>query len=370
MVPSNYRPSKIVVDLEAISSNIKSELNRLDKGQELFAVVKANAYGHGAVEVAKKAIASGASGLCVSNLNEALELREAGIKTQILILSYVSLDYLPLVIEHDLTLTAPSYEWLEDLAKQTSEPVKIHLKIDTGMGRIGIANPEEMILANELIINNPLIIFEGLFTHFSKADSTDESYVALQQKRFIKALEIFGTDMRYIHTSNSATALWHNAWESNLIRFGDAMYGMNPSGNELVPPYELTQALTLETELIHVKEVKAGEKIGYGTTYETSGDEIIGTLPIGYADGLIRRFQGFEVLVNGKKAPIVGRVCMDQCMIRLEENLPVGTKVTIFGTNGELFNSVQQGAEHVGTINYEVTCGLTDRLPREFVGAV
>ncbi|MDT2864632.1 alanine racemase [Vagococcus carniphilus] len=367
MEPNIYGPSQVVVNLNHIRHNVKEELKRLDHGTSLYAVVKANGYGHGAIEVAKAAIEAGATGLCVSNLNEAIELRKNEMTEPILVMGYVSLKYLDIVLENDITLTATNLEWLKELDKRVTKEIKIHLKIDTGMGRIGLNDSEEMKLANELFKSNPLINFEGLFTHFSKADSKDNQYFELQQKRFSKALAIFGEDIPYIHTSNSATALWHDAWKSNLVRYGDAMYGMNPSGNELDEPFKLKQALTLETEIIHIKGVEKGEKIGYGATYETSSKEWIATLPIGYADGLIRKFQGFNCLVNGKQAPIVGRICMDQCMIRVDGYLPIGTKVTIFGRDGDLFNSVQKGAEYVDTINYEVTCGLTDRLPRVYI---
>ena len=367
MIPSNYRPSKIIVDLKAIEYNVKEELRRLGEGKTLFAVVKANGYGHGSVEVAKAAISAGATGLCVSNLDEALELRQTGLTVPILVLSYVSLEQLDLMIDNQITPVAPSVEWLKELSSLLKTPFQVHLKIDTGMGRIGLYGVSEMLDAKQVIDQTPNIILEGLCTHFSTADTKDTSHFELQQERFNQALEIFGDEMLYIHTSNSATALWHNAWKSNMVRFGDAMYGMNPSGNELEPPYPLKQALSLETEIIHVKEMQSGEKIGYGATYETSDKEWVATLPIGYADGFIRSFQGYEVIVEGIRTPIIGRICMDQCMIHLPKRLPVGTKVTIFGANQGVFNSVQSGAEYIKTINYEVTCGLTDRLPRIYV---
>lgn len=368
MVPSFCRPSRVVVDLEAIRHNVSEEKKRIGIEKELFAVVKANGYGHGAVQVAKAAIEAGATGLAVSNLDEALELRRANIVEPILVLSYVSIEFVPLAITNDITLTATNLEWIKNLNNIVKQSIKIHLKIDSGMGRVGLNDIDEMKEANQILKSNSLINFEGLFTHFAKADSLDTSYVALQQERFTKAIDIFGRDIKYIHASNSALALWHDAWESNLVRFGVAMYGMNPSGTEVKEPFILKQALTLETEITHVKQLEQGEKVGYGITYETSEKEWIATLPIGYADGLIRKYQGFEVLVNGKKMPIVGRICMDQCMIKLDEKLPVGTKVTIFGSNGEQCNSIQSGAAYVETINYEVTCILTDRLPRVYLG--
>lgn len=368
MKPSFFRPSQIIIDLNAIAYNIEKEIERLEEGKELFAVVKANGYGHGAVEVSKIALSAGASGLCVSNLNEALELREAGIEAPIIVLSYVSLDYLNEAISNDITLTAPSLEWIKALDTVVTQPVKVHVKIDSGMGRIGLYSQAEIREAKAIIASNDLIIFEGVFTHFATADAKDTAHFERQQKRFTEALDILGRDIKYIHSANSASALWHDAWESNLVRFGDAMYGMNPSGSELELPFALRQALTLETEINHVKEVNPGEKIGYGATYETTTKEWIATLPIGYADGLVRRLQGFDVLVNGEKMPIVGRICMDQCMIKLPEKLPVGTKVTIFGQSQEAFNSVDTAADYVGTINHEILCGLSDRLPRIYKG--
>lgn len=371
MIESIHRPSRIIVDLDAISYNLAQEVARLDKDQHLFAVVKANAYGHGAIEVAKLAESSNiVDGLCVSNLDEAIELRDAGICLPILVLSYVNPNFIPLANEYNIMLTAPSLSWLEEasdvLSKaKTNKPCVIHLKIDSGMGRIGLREETEWLKAKSLLTTQPYFELNGLFTHFATADSQDESYVLLQQSRFDKALQVF-SDMNipYIHTSNSATALWHGAWKSNLIRFGDAMYGLNPSGKELELPYELKPALSLESKIIHVKKVKKGEKIGYGATYEARGDEWIATLPIGYADGLLRRFQGYEVIVDGQLAEIVGRVCMDQCMIRLPHKLPIGTPVTIFGENQKRNNSIEDAAEYVGTINYEIICGLSDRLPR------
>lgn len=373
MIESTHRPSQVVVDLSAIEYNIKQELARLNDEQVLFAVVKANAYGHGAIKVAQAAEKAGATGFCVSNLDEALELREAGITLPILVLSYVSPNYIDLAISQSISLTAPSLEWLKQVEETLAEkpmmnPLSVHLKIDTGMGRIGLRDEDEMVQSKELFVLSNHMTLDGIFTHFSSADTKDTTYFELQQQRFTRAMDIFSDlEIRYIHTSNSATALWHDAWNSNLIRFGDALYGLNPSGKALDLPYELKPALSLTTELIHVKQVSAGEKIGYGATYTAEKEEWIGTLPIGYADGLIRKFQGYKVIIDGEYAEIVGRVCMDQCMIRLPKRYDVGTPVTIFGKNGTLENTLDDAAEFIGTINYEIVCGLTDRLPRYYL---
>lgn len=369
MIPSIHRPSKITIDLEAIRSNISNELARLDEDQVMFAVIKANAYGHGSVEVAETAIKAGVSGFCVSNLDEALELRQAGIQLPILVLSYITPNYVPLAVKHDISLTAPSLEWIESVLSGYEEttPVKVHVKIDSGMGRIGLRTEEDMIKANQLLSNQSVIRFEGLFTHFATADSTSVDYFKRQQDRFTKALSIFPADLPYIHAANSATALWHDAWKSTMVRFGTAMYGLNPSGTDIAPPYELKPVLQLESELIHVKQVVKGEKIGYGATYEADCDEWIGTIPMGYADGFRRSFKDYEVIIDGQRMPLVGRICMDQCMVRLPKEYAVGTKVTFFGENKGCINTIQAAAEYIDTINYEVTCCLSDRLPRLFL---
>ncbi|MGO2083163.1 alanine racemase [Vagococcus sp.] len=373
MKPSYSRESRVIIDLEAIRQNVRLEKERLTSDQQLFAVVKANGYGHGAVQVAKAAREAGATGFCVSNFDEALELRESGITVEpILVLSYVSSQFLEQAIQEEISLTAPSLAWLSQ-AEETiaelgiSQKISVHLKIDTGMGRIGIREEEEMRAAALFLEKSQHIEWVGLFTHFATADTVSTTYFEKQKAVFTKARALFPNNIPYVHTANSATALWHDAWGSNVIRFGDAMYGMNPSGKELNLPYSLVQALSLETALIHVKKIKAGEKIGYGITYETTEEEWIGTLPIGYADGVRRTFQGFEVLIEGERVPIVGRICMDQCMIRLPRAYSIGTKVTIIGSNGAEFISTQEVAEHLETINYEVTCDLSDRLPRYYL---
>lgn len=363
------RLTKRIIDCPAIYQNIKSELNHIKDGAEIFAVVKANGYGHGAVKVAEVAREAGVTGFCVSILDEAIELRKGGITEPILVLGVVEPAFASVLVEYDLACAATSLSWLKDVVAQWPEhldgTLKIHVKIDTGMGRLGLRTPEEMTDFLAFLTKQDKFIMEGLFTHFSKADSQDTSHIELQKTRFDQALAIFPKDIRYIHTANSATALWHDHWKSNVVRLGASMYGLNPSGKELETPYELRQAMSVVTEIVQLKQVPAGEAISYGAVYRTTEEEWIATLPIGYADGLLRSFEGFKVLVNGERVPIVGRVCMDQCMIRLKEPVPLGTTVTIFGTDevsGEriLF---QEGAEYIGTINYEIPCILSERVP-------
>lgn len=373
MKPSIYRESQAIINLEAIRNNVRNECARLTSEQELFAVVKANGYGHGAVKVAQAAKEAGATGFCVSDLSEAIELREANLSDEpILVLSYVNPKYAKIALDQNISLTATSLQWLTETEQElgktgSTDKLKVHLKIDTGMGRVGLRDESEFEQASDLFKTSSTLEMEGLFTHFATADSAAVDYFEHQQAKFLNAKSYFNQKIRYIHTSNSATALWHQGWESNVIRFGDAMYGMNPSGVELEEPFKLMPALSLETVITHIKELPPHEKIGYGITYETTDNEWIGTLPIGYADGLRRKYQGFRVIVDGEYAPIVGRICMDQCMIRLKQAYPIGTKVTIIGDNGDRNNSAQDAAEYIETINYEVTCALSDRLPRIYL---
>ncbi|OJG66420.1 alanine racemase [Enterococcus malodoratus] len=351
--------------------NIKNEIDRLPEGFELFAVVKADGYGHGAIATAQMALSVGATGFCVATLDEAIELREAGITEPILVLSVVFPSYLSLVVDYDLSITVATKEWLiesqevlKDL-EETTAPIKIHIKADTGMGRIGFLTPEEVKEAAEIIEASPNMIWEGLFTHFATADEKDTSYWHKQAERFNEVIAALDHLPRYVHSSNSATALWHDQeMPGNMIRYGVGMYGLNPSGHELPETYPLKPAMELVSELIQVKELASGEGVGYGKTYDTPKKEWIGTIPIGYADGWLRKMQGFSLLVDGEFCEIVGRVCMDQLMIRLPRDFKVGTKVTLIGKNNGQEITMQDVADHLGTIHYEVCCMLSERVPR------
>lgn len=371
MVVRWHRPTRLVIDTQAIKENVYNEVKRMPQGTELFAVVKANGYGHGAVQTAKAAIKGGATGFCVAILDEAIELREAGITEPILILSVVDVSYIDLLLKYDLSVTVATQEWLEQAIDQLDyinapAPLKIHIKVDTGMGRIGFTTPEDVKQAVELVQVTRTLIWEGIFTHFSTADESNSSYFEKQTQRFQKILSVILELPKYVHVSNSATALWHPNNVGNMIRFGIAMYGLNPSGHGLPEVYPLKPALSLVSKLIQVKELSAGEGIGYGNTYTTTENEWIGTVPIGYADGWLRHLQGFSVLVNGQKCEIVGRICMDQCMIRLPEKLDIGTKVTLIGQDHGATITMQMVADKLETIHYEVACTFSERVPREY----
>ena len=252
-----------------------------------------------------------------------------------------------------------------EIIEQT--PLKIHLGLDTGMGRIGFQDEATFKQAASSLERNSKFEFEGVFTHFATADENDATYFNLQVARFQNFIAQLTKRPRYVHVSNTATSLWHAACNGNMIRFGVGIYGMNPSGRALESPFALQPAMSLESELSFSKLVESGRSISYGATYTAEKDEWIGTIPIGYADGYERRLQGFHVLIDGQFCEIVGRICMDQMMVRLPKEYPVGTKVILAGESGGKSISMTDIAEYADTINYEITCGFTQRLPRIYI---
>ena len=368
-----HRNARVLVDRAALYHNVHAEFQRLDRQTRLFMVVKANGYGHGAVEVARIAKRAGATGFCVAILDEALELRYAGINDPILVLGLTNPTNVPLAAKEKISLTVSTASWLRRAAEilrsqSVNEPVRVHLALDTGMGRIGFQTAhglkEALAVLNQ---NQNYLNFEGIFTHFATADSPDDRYFKLQLTRFRRLMKIVRPRPRFVHVSNSATSLWHQSCNGNLIRYGAAGYGLNPSGTAVQPPFRLAPVMSVETVLSYVKRVRAGRSIGYGASYTAKADQWIGTVPIGYADGVRRSFRGFHVLINGYYCPIVGQVCMDQFMVRLPKQFRTGTKVTVVGQNGGHRITLQDIADHCHTINYEIACGFTDRLPRVYV---
>ncbi|WP_125761930.1 alanine racemase [Companilactobacillus hulinensis] len=366
MLPSIHRPAYVEVSLDNLKENLQNELNAVPEGTKVFAVVKANAYGHGLEQVAKAEIEFGATGLCVATLDEGLEIRQSGVIAPILVLGITSTEYVKIASQANISLTVGDLDWLKEASKQDISGLKVHLGIDSGMGRIGFREKSDLIEACNFLKDNPKkFIAEGLFTHFATADSPDEKYFEKQVKRFKEMKSDLPIDFKYVHCANSATALWHKELAINMVRDGIALYGLNPSQTDILDlPYELKPALSFRSELVFVKKIESGESVGYGATYTSDEPEWIGTVPIGYADGWLRRMQGFEVLINGKRYPIVGRVCMDQFMVKLPGKLPVGTKVTLIGKDGDDEITATDVAQYAGTINYEVLCCLSERLPR------
>jgi alanine racemase len=356
--------------LAAIRRNLMQIRAHIGTRPEIWPAVKANAYGHGAVKVSE-AIEDLVDGFCVSNLDEAIELRDDDvIEKPILILSGIVPEDADIARELNLTLAAPSLEWLELIVKSGHDlsGLKLHIAVDSGMGRIGVQDFGE---ANAMIklMDIHEIIFDGIFTHFATADEADNRQYEQQVHKFDEILANLSRRPKYVHSTNSAAGIWHTEQVQDIERLGLALYGLNPSGSVLTLPADivLEPALSLYSELTHVKQIQAGDTVGYGATYKADGPTYIGTLPIGYADGWMRDMQGFHVLVNGKFCEIVGRVSMDQMTIKLDQPYFLGTKVTLIGQDQDLKISADDIAEYRGTISYEVLTSLSDRIYREYI---
>ncbi|WP_096155880.1 MULTISPECIES: alanine racemase [Bacillus] len=370
---SFHRDSWVEVNLDCIKENVTNIKKHLPSSVNVIAVVKANAYGHGDAQVAEAALEAGASYLAVSFLDEAISLRAQGITAPILVLGASRVSDISLAAEKNITLTVFQESWIKEAINfyKGQSIVKLHMKLDTGMGRIGARTIDEV--DGILTLANPSVKFsiEGVYTHFATADELNNNYLNIQYDRFDKMLNYIETEWNLSipikHCGNSATALRFPNKVFNAVRVGISMYGMTPS-LEMSPvlPFNLREAFSLHTKLVHVKRLEPGEFVSYGATYTTEKDEWIGTVPLGYADGLLRKLQGIDVLVDGKKAPIVGRICMDQFMIRLPYELPVGTKVTIIGSQENEVISCNDLAEKLETINYEIPCMISYRVPRMF----
>lgn len=372
----HFRDTWAEVSLAAIAHNVQAVKRLYDKKKvEVIAVVKANGYGHGALQVAETALQAGASYLAVALLEEAIQLREAGIKAPILVLGRVSPKYAGLAAEQKISLTVFQKEWLEEAPSYIgpNRTISIHVKFDTGMGRIGMRTKEEAAAFFEYAKEQKAITIEGIYTHFATADELDLGYYEQQHKRFcemVSWLEEWNVPPPLLHTGNSAAGMRFPEKAFDLFRLGISMYGLTPSpAIKAQLPVELKPAFSLKCRLVQVKKLPAGEAISYGATYRTTGEEWIGTLPIGYADGWLRYHSQRvgEVLVNGKRAPFVGRICMDQCMIRLPGPVEEGTVVTLIGKDGDDEITMDEVAARLETINYEIPCVISERVPRIYI---
>lgn len=376
MKAASHRPSQIKIDLSAVQFNYRQIMDQLPKQTKGIAVIKANAYGHGALAIAQ-ALEDEVDAFAVAVSDEALELRQSGIQTELIVLGYTDSRDAGLHADHDIGLTILSLSWLQDTCNKlkTDNKLKLHLKVDTGMSRIGVRSVKE---AQEIIdfiaAHADQLSLESIFTHHATADSKSESHQnqVLSQaslfQNYQDNLDISNLEQEpYFHQSNSALSLWYPDLTLDAVRLGIAIYGINPSNRAVDLPYELKPALSLESELAFVKQMKGQERISYGATYEAKKDEWIATLPLGYADGWQRRYGSGYALVDGKRCPFVGRICMDQCMISLPEYYPEGTKVTLVGESGQEKISLESIADEVDTIAYELVCLFSDRLPRKYL---
>lgn len=376
-----YRPTQAVIDLDALYSNYRKFRQALPAEMKLLACVKANAYGHGAVTIARELERYGADYLSVAFLDEALELRYAGITMPILVLGYTPPHGVRKAWEHQITLNVFSSEVLEAITEldpsEFSHKLQVHVKIDSGMGRLGMLHAAEAVSFIRELRQLPHVEVEGLFTHYATADERNKSYTLEQYRRFqevVGALCKEGIEIPIIHTGNSAIAIDMPELSSNMVRIGISIYGLYPSDEVGKERIELTPILTLKTEIVWVKTLPPHSAISYGARYVTSGEEIIGTLPIGYADGYSRMLGGkAQVLIRGRRIPVVGTICMDQCMVSLDpladeaEEIQAGEEVVLIGQQSGSVITADELASKLGTIHYELVCMLANRVARVYI---
>lgn len=370
------RPSWVEVNLNAIEHNTRRLTEIIGPSVELMAMVKANAYGHGAVEVSRAALRGGAKWLGVYSVGEGIELRRAEIDTPILVAAATPPRWARDAVAHNLSLTVFSMDGaraIADAARELSVRARVHVKVDTGMTRLGVT-PDQASDFVRAVRDLPNLELEGVFTHFAMADDTSErgkEYTRMQLERFHHALDELerqSIHVHYRHAANSPAALNLDRARFNLVRSGILIYGLDPSPK--VPhPRDFVPALSFKTEIASIKSVPAGTYVGYGATFRTPRTACIAVLMVGYADGFRRTPKNFgEVLVCGKRAPITGRVSMDQTMIDVTDipDARVGAEVVLIGKQGAEEILAEEVAEKLGTNNYEVVSTISARVLRVY----
>ncbi len=356
--------------------NLRHNLSQFRKhvgDKRIMAVVKADGYGHGAVEIAQEALNQGANCLAVAVMEEGIELRKADLAAPILILGYTPPDHMETCLKYGITptiFTEESAQALSNAAVRLGKRAFFHIKVDTGMGRLGIM-PQQVTDFVKLVDRFPALKLEGIFTHFSVADE-DHDYTNQQLKQFNQALtklEKEGIHVPIKHAANSAGTIGFPESHLDMVRIGLSLYGLYPEpGMEKF--ISLKPVMSIKTRISHLKTVPAGTSIGYGRSYITDRETVVGTLPIGYADGYFRLLsnQG-QVLLHGQRVPIIGSVCMDQCMIDVSKvpEATIGDDVMMMGEQGEERVTADEIADKVGTISHEVVCSADKRVPRIYL---
>lgn len=372
-----YQRAAAYVDLDAIEENFEAMKRTLPEGTQMAAVVKANGYGHGAVPVARLMEPKDYIwGFAAATIEEALQLRGYGIRKPVLVLGYVFPESYPELAAEDIRTAVFRMDMAEELSKEAvrqNKRVHIHIKLDTGMSRIGFSDTEESLEAVCQIQKLPGLELEGLFTHFARADEADKTWADRQLARFLRfrdALESRGVHVPICHCANSAAIIDMPESSLNLVRAGIALYGLYPSGEVKKERVALKAAMELKSHIVHVKEIPAGTQVSYGGLYTAPEPRRIATIPVGYGDGYPRSLSDRGcVLIAGKRAPIRGRVCMDQFMVDVTEipEARPGMEVTLFGTDGGEILSMDELAELSGRFNYEFACDISGRVPRIYL---
>lgn len=370
-------PTRAEINLDNLRHNLTMVRKVISPNTKICVVLKADGYGHGALEVAQIAEDEDVSYLAVATLDEALSLRQNGIKMPILILGFTPEYQFDKIIEQNITQTVfefKSAQILSSLAKRRGKKAKIHIKLDTGMSRLGF--PVESSTISEIIKISRLegLKVEGIFTHFARADEKDKSYTKKQFKDFLSVvdrLEERGFSVPIKHVANSAAVIDCPKTNLDMVRPGIILYGLYPSDEVDKSKVKLKPVMTLKTKIAYVKTLGKGRSVSYGGTFVTSRKSLIATLPIGYADGYFRALSSkAHVLVNGQRAPVIGRICMDQCMVDVTDikgSIKQGDDVVVLGAMGQEKISAEQLAHLAGTINSEVVCSISKRVPRVYI---
>ena len=370
------RATRATIDLAALRHNV-AVLAEQAGTLQLWAVVKANAYGHGAVQCAQAALAAGAHGLCVALTQEAVELRTAGIDAPIMVLSEQPVSDAPILVAHRVVCVAYNEHYISALASAAAtqaERTLVHLKIDTGMHRVGVA-PAAAVARAQMIAHSKHLVLDGVMTHLATADDPAHSATMQQVAAFTDAVRDVRTvvpDLQHVHVANSAATLRALGLDCTLVRAGIALYGLQPGAGVASLVAGLQPVMALRSRVLHVQRLAAGQGVSYGLRTVLDRDSTIATLPLGYADGIARRAwqTSARVLVGGRARRIVGVVTMDQMMVDCgDDAVAVGDEAVIFGTQSQQSITVDDWAAALDTISYEVVCAISPRVPRDFVGA-
>jgi len=381
---SNDSPIYTEIDLEAFRHNLKEIRKILNPGTEIMAVVKADAYGHGGEMIACEAASCGAAFLAVARMNEAIQLRDCGIEIPILLFDDCVSENTERYLELNVRPTINSFDEAEKFSNKASrsgKKIKVHIKVDTGMGRLGFladgltTDQEYYSLTGEIkrISELPFIEIEAVYSHFANADTKDKTHANQQLSLFLKLkkeLENILPQKILFHMANSAGLMEIPDSHFDIVRPGIIMYGLYPSDEVDKSRINLKPVMSFKSKIIHIKKVSAGFKVSYGSTFVTDRETIIATVPAGYADGLNRLLSSRgEMLVRGKKAPVLGRVCMDLTMIDVTfiDGVSLNDEVVIMGSQGGMTISAEEIAEKTGTINYEVVTSIAPRVPKKFI---
>lgn len=364
------RPAWVEVDLAAVAHNVRLLKSLTPHGTRFMAVVKADGYGHGALEVARTALSAGADRLGVATVEEAIGLREAGLAAPLQLLSEPPAEAADLLVEHDIVTTIATREFaavLSRAAVRADRQAAYHLKVDTGMNRIGV-RAEEAGETAAWLKDMPGLVFEGIFTHFATADVPGDWEFGRQVERFGACIEDVRSEWRrppLVHAANSAATILHPETHYDMVRCGIALYGLHPS-EATYGSADLRQAMTVKAQVSYVKRIGLGEGVSYGFTWHAGAPTTIATIPLGYADGVHRVLSNkMSVLIGGRRCRQVGRVCMDQLMVEVPDGgVRQGDEAVLIGAQGDERIDMDEVASLAGTINYEVACDMALRMPR------